>query len=123
MDDEPDLCEVLARMLGQFGHRVVTTPEGGTALQRYAAALQNGDRFDLVILDLTVKGGMGGLETLKRLLELDPRAVVLASSGYANDRILADHRLHGFKSVLRKPYGVDELQRALAETLGAPPAA
>jgi signal transduction histidine kinase/CheY-like chemotaxis protein len=119
MDDEPDLCDVLARMLGQLGHRAVTTPEGGTALQRYADALANGDRFDLVILDLTVKGGMGGLETLKRLLELDPGAVVLASSGYANDRILADHRLHGFRSVLRKPYGVDELQRVLSETLGA----
>jgi|GEM_PF-4326843 len=123
MDDEPDLCEVLARMLTQLGHQAVTTPEGGEALRRYTEALEAGQRFDLVILDLTVKGGMGGLETLKHLLQLDPQAVVLASSGYANDSVLAEHREHGFRSVLRKPYGVEELHRVLAETLGgAPPA-
>ena len=122
MDDEPDLCDVLARMLSQLGHTAVTAPDGELALRRWVEAREAGQPFDAAIFDLTVKGGMGGVEAVKRLLEQEPGAVVLASSGYANDRVLADHRAYGFRSVLRKPYGVDELHRVLADTLApAPP--
>jgi signal transduction histidine kinase/CheY-like chemotaxis protein len=121
MDDEPDLCDVLARMLRQLGHSAVTTLDGAAAVSRWAEAGEKGEPFDLAIFDLTVKGGMGGVEEVKRLLDRDPQAVVLASSGYANDRILADHRAYGFRSVLRKPYGIDELHRVLADVLTGPP--
>jgi signal transduction histidine kinase/CheY-like chemotaxis protein len=119
MDDEVDVLHVLARMLRSLGHQVETAAEGGAAVELYRRARQEGRPFDLAIFDLTVKGGMGGEEAVRAVLQDDPVARVLASSGYANNRVMADHRAYGFCGVLRKPYGVEELRRALAEVLGA----
>ena len=117
MDDEAPVREVLEGMLTALGHETVLTSEGGEALVRYQEAMKETVPFDCTILDLTVKGGMGGADTLNRLLELDPGARVLASSGYANDPILAEYARHGFTGVLRKPYSIEALQEAIAEIL------
>ena len=75
-----------------------------------------GRPFDVVVLDLTVRGGMGGAETMRRLLALDPDVKAVVSSGYADDAVLAAYTQHGFAAFLKKPYDVRTLQRTL-ETL------
>ncbi len=69
----------------------------------------------MVILDLTVPGGMGGLEAFEGIRSVNPEAVCIASSGYSEDPVLSHHRDHGFASVLKKPYGFKALERALVQ--------
>jgi two-component system cell cycle sensor histidine kinase/response regulator CckA len=71
----------------------------------------------VVILDLTVPGAMGGVEALRRLREIDPEVAAVVSSGYAADSVLAEHRERGFRGVLVKPYGLEQLERLMAEIL------
>jgi CheY-like chemotaxis protein len=71
----------------------------------------------LVILDVTVPGGMGGLETLAQLRTLDPQVTALISSGYANDPVLANYAAYGFRGVLTKPYTEQGLHAALQRVL------
>jgi len=115
MDDEPAVREVLEEMLLGLGCVPTTTADGTQAVLAYQSGMQSGTPFSLVILDLTVKGGMGGVETVQHLLRMDSAAKVLASSGYVNDDILTQHKRHGFFSVLRKPYRLEVLRAALAD--------
>jgi PAS domain S-box-containing protein len=118
MDDEELVRSVAAQLLGVLGHEVALAPEGAAAIALYAAARAAGTPFDVVILDLTVRGGMGGEETARRLRELDPDARVVVSSGYSDDEVAAGFRERGFRSFLQKPYSVDDLKRVLAEASG-----
>ncbi|MBI2362432.1 MAG: response regulator, partial [Elusimicrobia bacterium] len=77
------------------------------------------DPFCAVVMDLTVPGGMGGKEAVRRLLAMDPAARVIVSSGYSNDRTLSDFAAHGFAASLPKPYTVAEVAQALAAVLAA----
>lgn len=115
MDDEELLRSVVTRMLEIMGYETVPAADGEEAVGLYREAAEAGRPFDAVILDLSVPGGMGGREAIKRLLEIDPDVVALISSGYVGDRILAEYGLYGFKGVVAKPYTSDELR----ETLGA----
>ena len=76
-----------------------------------------GTGFDIVVLDLTVPGGMGGSEAARAILALDPEARVIVSSGYANDTVMANFREHGFHGVIPKPYRMEELGKALRDLL------
>ena len=73
----------------------------------------------MVILDLTIPGGMGGKETIERLLELDPDVKAIVSSGYSNDPVVANYRDYGFTTVVSKPYMMDELREALQSVMTA----
>ena len=66
--------------------------------------MDSGELFDAVILDLTVLGGIGGEQTLKELLNIDPHVRAVVSSGYANDPIMADCKKYGFQDAIPKPY-------------------
>jgi len=81
----------------------------------YRQALEEGKRFDAVLMDLTIPGGMGGKETMVRLLEIDPQARGIVSSGYANDPIMAHFAEYGFSAVVPKPYQLDDLRACLAQ--------
>jgi two-component system, cell cycle sensor histidine kinase and response regulator CckA len=105
-------------MLGQIGYEVTLAEHGEAALDRYREALAAGRPFDAVILDLTVRGGMGGLETLRRLLQIDPAVKAVVSSGYSEDTAIAGHRRHGFRAFLTKPYTLRALSAALEEAIG-----
>jgi CheY-like chemotaxis protein len=100
---------------------VLEASEGEQALSLYEQGLRAGHPPQVVIMDLTVPGRMGGLETLRRLQALDPGVRALVSSGYSNDPILASPREHGFEGVLAKPYTLEEIQRAISEILRRPP--
>jgi len=114
MDDNPVVQEVTTTMLTLFGCDVTQAWHGEEALTLYREAKKNGNHFDLVIMDLTIPGGMGGKETIAALLAFDPEAKAVVASGYADDPIMASHREYGFIGMLAKPFQVNELSNVIA---------
>ncbi len=118
MDDEASVREVAGEMLEVLGYSPSLVTDGAAALTSWEAARAAGNPFDAVIMDLSVPGGMGGLETIRHLRDLDPTAVAVVSSGYSNDPVMANHSDYGFRGVIRKPYFLSELGQTLAQALG-----
>ncbi|WP_456407522.1 response regulator, partial [Caldithrix abyssi] len=83
--------------------------DGSEAINLYKSFKENERKIDLVVMDLTIPGGMGGKEAIKKLLEVDPDARVVVSSGYSNDPVMAQFQKYGFKACLRKPFKLEEL--------------
>ncbi|HEV2695278.1 MAG TPA: PAS domain S-box protein [Verrucomicrobiae bacterium] len=119
MDDEAMVCRVMSKMLGKLGYDVETAAHGEAAVQMYEQALAQKNAFDLLIMDLTIPGGMGGKEAIRRLKEIDPQVKAIVSSGYSNDPVMAEHMAHGFTGVVLKPYTRDQVQTAISAALGA----
>ncbi|RJX19081.1 MAG: PAS domain S-box protein [Desulfobulbus sp.] len=117
MDDDGMILELSQQMLEFLGHKVVTCENGDQALELYQDALTEGNPFDLVIMDLTIPGGMGGERAIKELLRIDPKARAIVASGYSNDRVMAEHREHGFKAMVMKPYQLEDLDQVIRKTL------
>ncbi len=122
MDDEEFVIDITSHMLSDLGYRVKTAQHGEDALALYREALERNDRFDAVILDLTIPGGMGGVQTCQRILSADSRAMVIASSGYSNDPVMASPREYGFASTLKKPYLMVDLSSVVGRVTGGTPA-
>ena len=121
MDDDPDIRDLAGAILGMMGYDATLTVEGGETLAAYASARAAGQPYAAVILDLTIPGGMGGRETIRRLREIDPNVRAIVSSGYSNDAVISDFRAHGFVAMVAKPYRMEDLAKALNEAvLGAP---
>ena len=120
MDDEEAVREAVGQTLAGMGHAVELAPDGQTAIGIYKAAGQLNGHFDAVILDLAVREGMGGQETLQALLQFDPGAQAIAMSGNVFDPVLLEPGRHGFKAVLTKPFAAAKLREVLAQVLGAP---
>ena len=118
MDDESIVRRFLSKVLTMNGHEVETAEDGGEAIEKYRRAGEAGRPFDGVIMDLTVPGGMGGEEAIGQLLEIDPKARVVVSSGYSDSPIMARHGSYGFIGVLPKPYDIDEVERVVRKLLG-----
>ena len=117
MDDEAPICELAAELLSREGFFVATAADGDAALRAYSEAKDSGQPFDVVILDLTVRGGMGGRETVRRLLEIDPAARAIVSSGYSQDPMMSRYRDYGFCGVVSKPYSVSELRHEIEQAI------
>ena len=117
MDDEDYIRELLDNMFSAMGHEVDLACNGAQALELYRGGMDSGNRYDAVIMDLTIPGGMGGRETAERILKMDRDAVLIVSSGYSTAPVMADYRSHGFSGVLAKPYTMDELERVISETV------
>ena len=117
MDDEEMIREVARELLTSIGHDVICVESGETALEAYQAARDAGTPFDLVILDLTIRGGMGGIETLRMLGKIDRDVKAVVSSGYSDDAALSNYRKLGFRAFLKKPYNMEELQNTLNTVL------
>jgi CheY-like chemotaxis protein len=113
MDDEEPIRDILEEMLGNLGYTVATARTGEEAVSLFERACTEGTPFDVVMVDLTIPGGMGGKETLQRLLELDKGVRVIASSGYSEDPVISSPREFGFAVSIRKPYRTQELREAL----------
>jgi two-component system cell cycle sensor histidine kinase/response regulator CckA len=120
MDDDPDIRDLAGAILGLLGYDATLTREGSEALVQYQAALGTPRPFAAVILDLTIPGGMGGKETIRRLREIDPGVRAIVSSGYSNDAVIADFRASGFVAMVAKPYRMEDLARALTEAIHSP---
>jgi len=113
MDDEEGIRDVLQALLEHIGYSSRYARDGIEALELYVEALGGGQPFDVVILDLTIPGGMGGKETMEKMLEVDPDVKAIVSSGYSNDPVMANHRSFGFKGIVPKPYRIEELSQVL----------
>lgn len=117
MDDE-DLLRILAEeIVTKLGYEIKTVKTGEEALSVYASAMEEGNPFDVVVLDLTIRGGMGGQETMEELLRIDPEVKGIISSGYFSDPVMAQYRKHGFRGVIPKPYHVEQLSRVIQGVL------
>ena len=117
VDDEEMVRNVLRQLLESLGYTVECVQDGTAAVAAYQRAQAAGQPFAVVILDYTIPGGMGGLETLTRLRAIDPQVTALISSGYANNPVLADWAYYGFDGVVVKPYTMAQLQEALHNVL------
>ena len=117
MDDDEIIHQVVGRMLKTLGYDVEIAIHGDEALQAYRAALEIEKPYDVVIMDLTIPGGMGGEEAVEKLHAIDPGARVIVSSGYSNDPVMANYADYGFCGMLRKPAGLDDLLDAVQNAL------
>jgi len=113
MDDDEIIRKMLKNMLNLAGYEVETSADGAEALEKYKQAMDAQNPYSVVIMDLTVPGGMGGKEATKKLLEIDPAASVIVSSGYATDPIMSEYKKYGFAAVIAKPYSIKQLQETL----------
>ncbi len=109
MDDEAMISDLLEKILQTKGFNTLTATDGQNALDIYKESAATGNRINLAIMDLTVPGGMGGMEATEKLLKIDPQAKIIVSSGYANDPIMANFKEYGFKAALSKPFRMQEL--------------
>ena len=117
MDDEEGIRKVAGKMLVRLGYEVETAVDGREAIELYREALKSGNRFDAVILDLTVSGGTGGLETIDILRDIDPKVTAIVSSGYSDDTALAKYAEIGFVGAVHKPYTMEQIREALKKAL------
>ncbi|MFC1513114.1 PAS domain S-box protein [Thermodesulfobacteriota bacterium] len=117
MDDEEMVQRIACEMLHHLGCETEVAGDGREAIDLYRKALMAGKPFEAVLMDLTIRGGMGGKETIERLIAIDPTVKAVVSSGYANDPIMAEFRKYGFCAVAPKPYNLKELRSALAKIL------
>ncbi|HPF32895.1 MAG TPA: response regulator, partial [Candidatus Sabulitectum sp.] len=92
--------------------------EGEEAVQMYREAMEQGRRYRAVIMDLTIPGGFGGAQAVRQVLQIDPEAVVIVSSGYAGNDVMANYESYGFRGVLAKPYTMSELSDSLLRAMG-----
>ena len=117
MDDHTQILTMAGILLNDMGYQAAFASGGLQAIEMYRQAAQGGAPYDLVILDLTVPGGVGGAEALSELKKIDPDIKAVVSSGYANDPIMANYADYGFCGVLPKPYTKKDLSKLLHKTL------
>jgi PAS domain S-box-containing protein len=120
VDDEAPIRRLAGDLLEKLGYEAELVGDGLQAITRYAQALESGRRFDAVIMDLTIRGGIGGRDAITELLEIDPGARVIVSSGYSADPAMAHFRRYGFVGVVAKPYDIRELSRVLGKVTRDP---
>ncbi|NOQ22475.1 MAG: PAS domain S-box protein [Candidatus Aegiribacteria sp.] len=113
MDDDESVRMVTFQMLAKLGFSTVTANDGNETIELFKAAIESGEPFDGVIIDLTIRGGMGGEETISRLLEIDPDIKAIVSSGYSNNPVMANFQDYGFRGIIKKPFNIRELSECM----------
>jgi two-component system, cell cycle sensor histidine kinase and response regulator CckA len=121
MDDEEVVRRAAERVLTGMGCEVALAADGAEAIEKWTASRARGSPFDVVVVDLTVPGALGGVETLERLRSLDPAVKVVVSSGYSTSPVMADHLERGFAAAIPKPWNADEVRRVVAGLIGPLP--
>jgi PAS domain S-box-containing protein len=120
MDDEDIIRESVGEILESLGYSVGFVRDGSEAIAAYKKAEESGEPFDVVIMDLTIPGGMGGKEALKKLKGICPGVKAIVSSGYSHDPIMADYKKYGFMGVITKPYKVKQLSEEVHRVITSP---
>jgi len=119
MDDEAAIRDLTSELLGTLGYEVTVVPDGTEALKTYERAMRSGENFQAVILDATIRGGMGGVATIERLRDLDPNVNAIICSGYSDEAALAEFLTYGFRAALPKPFTRLELANVLQRAFEA----
>ena len=117
MDDDELIRNIAGDLIKTLGHEIELAEHGEEAIEKYKASMESGKPFDIVIIDLTIRGGIGGLETIERLVAVDPGIKAIVSSGYSDDAVVSDYRNYGFSARLAKPYNFQELSDTLNNLL------
>lgn len=117
MDDELLITMTAGHILSGAGYDVVLAANGEEAVDIYSKAFSLENPFSLIILDLTVPGGMGGAETLRTILNINPSAQAIVTSGYLNDKVMSEYKEFGFIGILPKPFTGDDLLKVVADCL------
>lgn len=113
MEDEETIRLILKKMIAEIGYEADFAVNGEQTIELYAKARESGNHFDAVLMDLTIKGGMGGQECIHHLLESDPAVKAIVSSGYPNAPVIANYRDYGFVDIITKPYHIEDLSEVL----------
>jgi two-component system, cell cycle sensor histidine kinase and response regulator CckA len=121
MDDEEAICMLMIDLLTGLGYEVEPARDGAEAIALYEAALSSGNGFAAVLLDVTVPGGMGGIEAARRLREIDPRATLIVSSGYSQASVMSEFRKYGFDAMVQKPWTLGEISQVFQQVLSREP--
>jgi CheY-like chemotaxis protein len=119
VDDEEAIRDLVSFTLTRLGYEVSAAETALRGIALYRDAIARGRRFDLVILDLTLPGGMGGREAFKRLLDIDPAVNAIVSSGYAMNATMSRSEDFGFRGKITKPYEAAELDRVVREAIAS----
>ena len=114
MDDDAMLRDIAESQLKHLGHKVVVVPDGDTAVKQYKELLNTEEHIDIIIMDLTIPGGMGGKEAVQHILSINPDAKVIVASGYSNDPVMAECKKYGFSASVAKPFDLMELEKTIA---------
>ncbi|HOO45287.1 MAG TPA: PAS domain S-box protein, partial [Deltaproteobacteria bacterium] len=117
MDDEEMIRDTVSEMLKRLGYSIELCRNGEEAIEKYVLAKKSGHGFDAVILDLTIRGGMGGMETIGRLKKIDPSVKAIVSSGYTEDKVMINYTKYGFSGIVFKPYKMNDLKKTLLKVL------
>ncbi|SKA80314.1 PAS domain S-box-containing protein [Prosthecobacter debontii] len=117
LEDDPLVRNLIVRNLSSQNYEIAESAEGTETVRLYQEALQQGQPFDLVILDLSIPNGMGGVRTMERLRQLDPEVLAIVSSGYSDDPVMAKPAAYGFAAVLPKPYEPADMLRLVKAVL------
>ena len=117
MEDQDLVRIIIVKMLNHLGYEVEYVRHGKEAIDIYSKAVKSDNFFDCVVLDLTVDFGMGAIETIKKLIEIDPKVKAIVSSGYTNDPVMLNYRDMGFKGKILKPYDLFELEKTVIEVI------
>ncbi len=117
MDDEEPVLDVVSEMITLLEYQVDTTKNGDEAIEKYKISYESGKPFDVTIMDLTIPGGMGGEEAVKKILKINSRAKVLVSSGYGDSEIVANYERYGFAGIINKPFSITKLEEVLEKVL------
>ncbi|MCJ8331874.1 MAG: response regulator, partial [Lentisphaeria bacterium] len=117
MDDEDMIRGMLTLLLKRNKCDVTPACNGEEAIVAYKAAMETGNPIDLIIMDLTVPGAMGGKDCMEKILKIDPEAIAIVASGYSTAPVMADHSAYGFSGVLQKPYPIDDLLKEIDNLL------
>ncbi len=120
MDDEPTIRSMAVLFMERIGYDCEVAVDGAEAVRKYQEALAAGRKYAVVVMDLTVPGGMGGREAMEHLRRLDPGVIAIVSSGYSRDPVLANHQSLGFQAVLPKPYSLEQLTKVMRAVLDSP---
>lgn len=118
MDDEEIIRNIATTMLTHLGYTVTTCTRGEESIELYQESLAAATPYRAVIVDLTVPGGLGGMQAAEQILALAPTACLIVSSGYSNDPIMADYRKYGFSAAIAKPYTISDFEEALRSLPG-----
>lgn len=117
MDDDFLVREMTSDILKSLEYEVESVKDGEEAIECYKKEKEAGRPFQVVIMDLTIPGGMGGKTAVKKLLEFDPEAKVIVSSGYSNDPVISNYKSYGFQEALSKPFNIKTLSNTISRLL------